>query len=430
MLRQQKLKTLILIIVFSSITFAFGWYLGGRGYTVEVESGSPKVQIINKEAEQKPEAIDFSTFWQVWEILNTRHVDRPLDPQKLFYGALKGLAAAVGDPYTAFLPPQENKEVKDNLNGRYEGVGAELGIRNNQLTVVSPLDGSPAQKAGVRPGDIILEVDGAETSSMSLSEAVQKIRGPAGTAVRLTLKRGEGEPFEVKITRQQITIKSISWEKKEEGVVYIRIARFGEQTNRDWDNAVSEILTSHLSPLTSIILDVRSNPGGYLQASVHIASEFVNSGVIVYEDFGPPEAGRQSRQEFRSDHRGRLTSVPVVVLIDEGSASASEILAAALRDLHGAQLVGQKSFGKGTVQDAVELGDGSSVHVTIARWLTPKGENIDGVGLPVDIEVQRTEEDINAGRDSQLEKAIEIAKRTLSAKIKAQSAKPSSKLKA
>jgi len=411
MMRHRNIKLYILILLLSAATFTSGWYLGGRGYTVELENGHPKVRIINKGVEQAPQTIDFSNFWRVWEILSTRYVDRPLDPQELFYGALKGLAAATHDPYTAFLPPQENKEVKDSLNGRYEGIGAELGMRNNQLTVIAPLDGSPALAAGIQPGDIILRVDGEETSTMSLSEAVQKIRGPAGTTVALLLKRGEGEPFEVKITRREITIESVSWEQKEDGVIYIRIARFGEQTNSDWDRAVDEILTSsspHL--LTSVILDVRSNPGGYLQASIHIASEFVNSGVIVYEDFGPPEAGRRSRQEFKSDHRGRLTSVPVVVLIDGGSASASEILAAALRDLHGARLVGQESFGKGTVQDAVELGDGSSVHVTIARWLTPKGENIDGVGLKPDVEVERTEEDVNAGRDPQLEKAIEIAK--------------------
>ncbi len=315
------------------------------------------------------------------------------------------MAEAIGDPYTAFLPPVENKEVKDNLNGRYEGIGAELGMRDNQLTIISPLDGSPAQKVGVQPGDLILKVDDEETSSLSLSESVSRIRGPAGTTVLLTLKRGEDEPFEVEIKREQITIKNISWEQKGDGVVYIRVARFGEQTNQDWDSAIDEITKSQISNLKSIILDVRSNPGGYLQASIHIASEFTNTGVIVFEEFGD---GR--RQEFKSDHRGRLLSVPVVVLINEGSASASEILAGALRDLRGSKLVGKPSFGKGTVQDAVELGDGSSVHVTIARWLTPNGDNVDEVGLEPAVVVERTEEDANAGKDPQLEKAIEMAK--------------------
>ena len=406
MLHQQKLKTLILILLFSTATFASGWYLGNEGYAVEVENNPAKIQIINRKTAQTPQNLDFSIFWRAWEVLNTRYVDRPLDSQKLLYGALRGLAEAVGDPYTAFLPPQENKEVKDNLNGRYEGIGAELGMRDGQLTIISPLDGSPAEAVGVQPRDIILKVDDEETAGLSLSEAVSKIRGPAGTVVVLTFERGEEEPFEVEITRQQITIESISWKAKDDGVIYIRVARFGEQTNKDWDAAVGEILTS-LSPHlpTSIILDVRSNPGGYLQASIHIASEFTNTGVIVYEEFGNGQ-----RQEFKSDHRGRLLAVPVVVLINEGSASASEILAGALRDLKGSQLVGEQSFGKGTVQDAVEFTDGSSVHVTIARWLTPSGDRLDGIGLTPDVVVERTEEEASAGVDSQLEKAIEIAK--------------------
>ena len=396
------------------MAFGSGWYLGGEGFVIKIEGSLPNVkgiQVTNRQTSQTPQNVDFSVFWQTWEVLVTRHVDRPLNQQKLLYGALQGLAAAVGDPYTAFLPPVENKEVKDNLNGRYEGIGAELGMRDDQLTVIAPLDGSPAEEAGVQSGDIILKVDEEETSSLTLSEAVSRIRGPAGEVVALLLERKGGEPFSVEITRQQITIKSIRWEDKGEGIAYIRVARFGETTNTDWDRVVGEILSSALQPLSSVILDVRSNPGGYLQASIHIASEFVNTGVIVYEEFCPPGGeASESRQEFKSDHRGRLTAVPVVVLIDEGSASASEILAGALRDLKGAPLVGVKSFGKGTVQDAIEFNDSSSVHVTIARWLTPNGERIDGVGLTPDVVVERTEEEADADIDSQLEKAIEVAK--------------------
>ncbi len=403
-MHRRNLKLYILILLISISTFAGGWYLGGQGYEVEVESSPPKIQIINKQAELAPQNLDFSTFWKVWEVLNTRYVDQPLDTQKLFYGALKGLAEAVGDPYTAFLPPPENKEVKDNLSGRFEGIGAELGMRDGQLTIISPLDGSPAEAAGVQPGDIILKVGDENTTDLSLSEAVSKIRGPAGTMVRLTLKRNEDEPFPVEITRQQITIKGISWDDKGDGVIYIRVARFGEQTNKDWDAAVGEIIKLQITN-PKIVLDVRSNPGGYLQASIHIASEFTNTGVVVYEEFGD---GR--RQAFKSDHRGRLISVPTVVLINGGSASASEILAAALRDLKGSTLVGKQSFGKGTVQDAVDFADGSAIHVSIARWLTPEGVNVDGVGLEPDMVVERTQEDANAGKDPQLEKALEIAR--------------------
>ena len=418
-MRQRNIKLYVLILLISASTFAGGWYFGQEGYAVSL-NGNPEnlagLEIINRQTLGTPQNLDFSIFWQTWEVLTKRHVDRPFDGQKLLYGALKGLVAAVEDPYTAFLPPVQNKEVKDNLNGRYEGIGAELGIRNEQLTVISPLDGSPAEEAGVQPGDIILKVDGQETAAMNLSEAVSQIRGPAGEGVVLTLDRDGAEgPFEVEIIRRQITVKSIRWEEKGDGVVYIRVARFGEQTNKDWDKAIDEIINNQ-SPITkSIILDVRSNSGGYLQASIHIASEFVNTGTVVYEEFGPPQAegkqaGRQVRQEFKSDHRGRLTALPVVVLINEGSASASEILAAALHDLKGATTVGKKSFGKGTVQDSVEFPDGSSVHVTIARWLTPKGVNIDEKGLEPDVAVERTEEDAEAGVDTQLEKAVEIAK--------------------
>ena len=412
---RRNIKFYILILLFSISTFTAGLWVGHQGYEVKVEGKLPSVKsvrIINRQTAATPQNLDFGIFWQTWDVLTTRHVDRPFDPQKLLYGALKGLAAAVDDPYTAFLPPAENKEVKDDLNGRYEGIGCELGMRDDRLTVISPLDGSPAEAAGIKAGDVILKVDEEETAALTLSEAVSKIRGPAGTTVGLTLQRGEAEPFAVEIKREQITVKSISWEdstsprlRGADGVVYIRVARFGEQTNSDWDNAIGEILNSQLSTLNSIILDVRSNPGGYLQASIHIASEFVNTGTIVFEEFGNGQ-----RQEFKADHRGRLLQVPVVVLIDEGSASASEILAAALRDLRGSKLVGTKSFGKGTVQDAVELGDGSSVHVTIARWLTPKGVNIDEKGLEPEVVVARTEEEVSAGKDAQLEKAVEIAR--------------------
>lgn len=405
---RRNFKLYILILLIGGSTFAGGWRLGSKGYVVEVKDNLPGVVLTNREPTEPPKIeVDLATFWQAWDLLNERFVDQPLDPQKLLYGALKGLAAAVGDPYTAYLPPSENKEVLDSLNGRYEGIGAELGMRNDQLTVIAPLDGSPAESAGIKPGDKIQKVDGLPTSEMSLAEAVDKIRGPAETEVVLTLSRPAPTPednFAVTVRRERITVKSISWQDKGDGVVYLRVSRFGEQTAKDWDQRINEIING-VKPIKAVVLDVRSNPGGYLQASIHLASEFVNSGVIVSEEFGD-----RTRQELKPNHRGRLTGVPVVVLINEGSASASEILAGALRDLKGAKLVGKKSFGKGSVQDAVDFEDTSSLHITIARWLTPNGENVDGKGLAVDFEVERTEEDVDAGRDPQLEKAVEIAK--------------------
>lgn len=402
----RNLKLYILILLIAGSAFASGWFLGSKGYAVEVKDNRPEVILSHKEPPDPGTIkIDFSAFWKAWDLLNEKYVDQPLDQQKLLYGALQGLAAAIGDPYTTYLPPKENKEVDDNLNGRFEGIGAELGMREGQLTIIAPLEGSPAESVGIKPADKILKVDGEETLEMTLAEAVQKIRGPAGTEVVLNLRRGDADPFDVPIKRQQITIKSISWQDKGDGVIYIRASRFGESTGTDWDKVINEILASNTPPPTSVILDVRSNPGGYLQASVHLASEFVNSGIIVAEQFGDG-----TRHELKPNHRGRLLNIPVVVLINEGSASASEILAGALRDLKGAKLIGQQSFGKGTVQDAVEFGDTSSLHVTIARWLTPNGENIDGVGLPVDFEVKLDEDKFKEGIDTQLEKAIEIAK--------------------
>lgn len=402
----RNLKLYILILLIAGSAFASGWYFGSEGYTVEIKESRPEVVLSSKEPpEPETVTVSFAPFWRSFDLLNEKYVDQPLDQQKLLYGALQGLAGAVGDPYTAYLPPRENKEVKDNLNGRFEGIGAELGMREEQLTIIAPLEGSPAEAQGIKPADKILAVDGEETLEMTLTEAVQKIRGPAGTEVVLTLRRGDTAPFDVTIKRQQITIKSIKWEDKGDGVVYIRASRFGDSTSKDWDKVINEILASSLQTPASIILDVRSNPGGYLQASVHLASEFVNSGIIVAEEF---RDGR--RQELKPNHRGRLLNVPVVMLVNEGSASASEILAGALRDLKGAKLVGQKTFGKGTVQDVIEFDDTSSLHITIARWLTPSGARIDSEGLEVDVEVAQTEEDTKADIDTQLEKALEIAK--------------------
>lgn len=417
MYHRNSKKYILISLAFAALTFVFGWFVGVRDIGTDVVGGIsggrvdfPAV-LQESSADTVPDEIselpvDWNTFRRVWKELNDKFVEQPLDQQELFYGALKGLARSTDDPYTAFLPPEDNKRVKDNLNGRYEGIGAELGMRDNQLTVISPLDGSPALAAGLKAGDKILKVDGEETAEMTLSEAVSKIRGPAGEAVVLNLRRDGGEPFDLTIVREQITIESVKWEDKGDGVVYIRISRFGEQTSTDWDSVVDEILDSQLAALNSVVLDVRSNPGGYLQASIHIAAEFLDGQVVVSEQFGD---GR--RQDFRENRRGRLVGVPVVVLIDEGSASASEILAGALRDQLGFKLVGKKTFGKGTVQDAIEFEDKSSLHVTVAYWLTPNGAKIDGKGLAPDVEMELNEEKFKEDNvDTQLEKALEIAR--------------------
>ena len=348
--------------------------------------------------------LDFSLFFKVWDLLHENYLEREgIEDRSLIYGAISGLTRSLGDPYTAFLAPDENEAVKAGINGEYEGIGAELGMRDEQLVIIAPLEGSPAVAAGVGAGDRILKIDGEATSGISLSEAVSRIRGQAGAVVILTLSRdSRGGDFEVAITRGKITLSSVKWEDKGEGVIYLRISRFGARTVGEWDEAVDEVLRRNPLP-RGLVLDLRNNPGGVLTAATKIASDFFDRGVIVIEEFAD---GR--RQEFTSTKLGRLNAVPVVVLLNKGSASASEILAAALRHHCQARIVGEQSFGKGTVQDARDLPDGSGVHITVAKWLTPEGKWVNEKGITPDYEVAITDEDIEAERDSQLEKAIEV----------------------
>jgi len=401
-------RLLVLSFVFSIFTFWSGYSLRAQGFEFSLRKDTLGVEVKRDTSEERE--IDLSLFWQVWDRLHKEYLRRDgLDPKTLLYGAISGLTGSLGDPYTAFLNPEENAAVKDGLNGQYEGIGAELGMRDDQLVIIAPLEGSPAVAAGVAAGDRILKIEGTGTTGTTLSEAVAKIRGEAGTTVTLTLSRGDSgsESFDKVITRGRITLESVQWRLlAEEGapdVAYIRVSRFGERTIGEWRAAVDEIIAAPTKPLRGIILDLRNNPGGLLSAAVQIASDFIDRGVIVIEEFSD---GR--RQNFRSTGSGRLFSVPVVVLLNQGSASASEILAAALSYHCDTPIVGEKSFGKGTVQDAQDLPDGSGVHITVARWLNPQGECIDGVGLNPNFEITVSEEDREQEVDSQLKKAIEL----------------------
>ena len=398
---QRVQKYLIIGVLIAAVSGYLGYDLGRRGYELKLKKFPPQIEIVNKTAPSQN--LDFALFWQVLDMLNQKSIYRPLDGKKVLYGAIKGLTDSLGDPYTTFLSPSQNENVNSSLEGKYEGIGAELGMKNNQLVVVAPLDDSPAKAANIRAGDAIVKIDEVDTSGISLTEAVSKIRGKSGTTVVLNLFReGVDKPFDINITRAKITVASIKWEDKGNGIAYIRISRFGETTNEEWDKAVLETLILP-GGLKGLIVDVRSNPGGYLQSSIHIASEFIKSGTVVQEEFADG-----TRQPFMVDHRGRFTDIPVTVLINEGSASASEILAGALRDVRRAKLVGEKSFGKGSVQDAQNFPDGSGVHITIAKWLTPNGTSIHGQGLEADVKIELEEDDITAGSDPQLSKALEL----------------------
>ncbi len=395
----RRAQLLVLILLISVSCFYGGYYFGQRGFVIELKKNPPKINVTNREPSEQN--LDFKGFWEVWDYLNKSHIDRPLDAKKLYYGAISGMVNAVGDDYTSFFAPTQNALVKSTLSGTYEGIGAELGFKDSQLIIISPLDGSPAIASGILPGDKILEIEGVSTVGINLQEAVIKIRGDAGTVVTLKLQRGDQEPKVVPITRGKIVAKSVSWRDLGDSVAYIRLSRFGDNTNTDWSDAVIQ-LKNQMPNLKGVVLDVRGNPGGYLNSAIFVASEFIPKGAVMFE-----EKADHSLSEGNVDRRGSLIDLPLVVLIDKGSASASEIVAAALRDDLNAKLVGVKSFGKGTIQTSQEFKDGSSIHVTIAKWLTPKKEWVHKVGLTPDIVVERSEEDVLAGRDPQLDKAKE-----------------------
>jgi len=399
----SKFQRFLASILILSIGFYGGYYFGKRGFIFEVRKNPPEVKIINQYPAKQ--TVDFSLFWDVWDLIDTTYLERPVNHQKMLYGAISGMVSSLGDPYTSFLPPEVNKAMTEALNGTYQGIGAELSLKDSQLIVVASLDGSPAKAAGLKAGDKILAINGESSYGLSVSEAVLKIRGEAGTNVTLTLQSGDNDPREVPITRGVITISSVTWADKGDGIAYIRVSRFGAETNKDWEKAVSEI-NVQMKELDSIIVDVRGNPGGYLQSAVYLAGDFIRNKPVIYQ-----ETSDGTQIPFNTNRVGSFEKVPgIYVLIDGGSASASEILAGALKEERSAVLVGTKSFGKGTIQDAKDFDDGSGVHITIAKWLTPEKNWVHKEGLTPDVEVQITDQDIENQYDAQLEKAIELAK--------------------
>ncbi|MBP8591425.1 S41 family peptidase [Candidatus Shapirobacteria bacterium] len=337
--------------------------------------------------------------------------ERLQNEEELIYGAIEGTVAALGDPYTAFLPPKENQEFKEDLAGSFSGVGIQLGYKNDQLAVIAPLEGSPALRGGVRAGDIIIHIKdekrGIDENALGLSsaKAVEMIRGPKGSPVTLTvIHEGEETPVEITLIREEITVPSVELtlvEKDNKKIAHLKLTQFGDRLEEEWSQAVSKILASKNTPeFAGIILDLRNNPGGYLDGAVYITSEFLSEGIVVQQD-----EGKDKKKFFSVNHRGQLTDAPLVVLINRGSASASEIVAGALRENKETLLVGETSFGKGTIQESRELTGGAGLHITVARWLLPGGECIDKVGLKPDIEVkdEKTEEN----EDPVLEKALE-----------------------
>jgi len=369
----------------------------------------PKSIFLVDPEKNKPEKLDFNIFWEAWREIDNKFIDKEkLDPEKRVRGAIRGMVRALEDPYTSYLSPEESKEFNIEIEGSFEGIGAELGIKDEVLTIIAPIKGMPAEKAGIRAGDKIIRINGEPTLDMTIEDAVKKIRGPKNTEVTLTiLREGEEKTQDIVITRATIKITSVDYEKKEDEVGYIQIKRFGENASLEFNKVVAMAIADGDKGL---VIDLRNNPGGLLDEAVKIASKFVPKGeTVVWE-----EGKDGQREPINAIGGDSLKEIPVVILINEGSASASEILAGALKDIKGSILVGKKSFGKGSVQQLEDLSDGSSLKITIARWLTPKGNSINEIGLKPDIEVELSAEDLENNRDPQLERAIEELKKQIS----------------
>lgn len=413
MFKFTQVKSLVVTLLLILMGGVVGFRLG-RGDTIPIISN---LKVVPASARlfniSKPEAyskVDFSHFWEVWGKLENAYFDSTkLEAQKMVDGAIAGMTAALGDPYTMYLPKEDQKRTSDDLQGEFDGVGIQLGYKNQTLVVVAPLKGLPAQAAGVEAGDYIIHIKDdvkkidRDTSGISLPEAVSLIRGPKGSQVTLTFLREGGKPEEKTLKRDTIVVPSVELSFVTRGdreVAVLKLSQFGGNTNKEWDEAVSQI-ASKGDKVKGMVLDLRNNPGGYLQEAVSIGSEFITSGLIVSQE------GKSQKIPYYAYGKGKLEKMNVVVLINKGSASASEIVAGALRDRKGAKLVGENSFGKGTVQDAVELPDGSGLHVTVAKWLTPNGTWVHEKGLKPDVEVHSNDsESQDQTQDKQLDEAI------------------------
>ncbi|HZS42917.1 MAG TPA: S41 family peptidase [Candidatus Paceibacterota bacterium] len=401
----KRIVSIILAILLLGGSFFLGLSVGNANH--------PPINDIttlsNKESGQ-PDQVDFSPFWKAWGIVNEKYVathsTTTVSDQDRVYGAIKGMVDSLGDPYTTFFPPADAKVFQSEISGNFEGVGLEMGVKNGILTVISALKNTPAARAGIQPGDQILKINDADATSLNIDEAVQMIRGPKGTKVTFTLLRnGEKQPIVVSLVRETINIPTIDTKMRSDGVFVISLYNFSADSPNLFRNALREFINAHTDKL---VLDLRGNPGGYLDAAVDMASWFLPTGdVIVQEDYGQGKEKEISRSKGYNIFSKQLK---MAILINGGSASASEILGGALQEHGVAKLVGQKSFGKGSVQELVNLTPDTALKVTVARWLTPNGKSISDGGLTPDLVVPMTEDDVTAGKDPQMEAAANLLK--------------------
>lgn len=391
-----------------AVVIALGLMLVASGYWIgwDVGQKNPKNITVTGATNLMPDAsttADFSVFWQAWQDINDNYLRNPsTTPQQKMYGAIAGMVGATGDPYTEFFSPADSQQFKQDITGDFGGIGAELGMNaSDTLVIVSPLDGTPASKAGLKPEDAILSVNGSSTQAMSVDDAVNIIRGPIGTKVTLSIFRaGWSKPQDFTLTRENIQVPTVKFEMKGD-IAHITLAEFTQDADAAFYQALEQALQNHAK---GIVLDMRNDPGGYLEVAVDISGYFLKPGSQVVKEVGRTVP----TQNFTAQGSGALDTMPMAVLIDGGSASAAEILSGALHDDRNIPLVGAKSFGKGTVQQLFNLSDGSSLKITVAHWVLPSGRILDHDGLQPDYPVAITDQDIKSGNDPQLAKALQI----------------------
>lgn len=381
-------------LLFSVVVFAFGYAVGSvarggaDGWGGLIDAGP--------EARQQ---VDMSQFWDVWDLLERDYVEEPVDRQAMLEGAIEGLVWSMGDPYTMYFNAEDAEEFNNEVEGKFSGIGAEIGLREEGITVISPIADTPAERAGLQSGDVILSIDGTSTNGFSVEQAVSMIRGEEGTTVTLTLLREGGEPFDVPIVRAEITIDSVKWELRDDGIAVITVSMFNDDTIDLMKEAAVEIVQEDAQ---GIVLDLRGNPGGLLDAAIEMGAMWVGNKPVVIEKY----------KEEEDAYAGRATAVfagmPTVVLVNGGSASASEIVAGALQDYDVATVVGEQTYGKGSVQQLHPLSGGAAVKITVAAWLTPDGRTINDTGITPDVIIEENASAIHAGNTPQMDEAIRL----------------------
>lgn len=381
--------------------FVAGWLTPRQVFSQALSNPAPSAGAQSTLTPQEKDDL-FQPFWEAWDIVNKQYVDQPLDPQKLMRGAIRGMIGALDDEHSSFMDPDEYRQANLPMDGEYEGIGAWVDITGEFLKIIGPMPGSPAEKAGLKPGDVVIKVDGEDMTGIDGNLVLRRILGPAGSKVTLTIAReGETQPFDVTIERANIEVPSVESRMLDDGIGYIHLLTYGEKTNAELKTALRDLLRENPKGL---VLDLRNNGGGYLVTAIDVTSQFLKEGLVMDEVYGDG-----TRKHFEVKPGGMATEIPLVVLVNGGTASASEITAGALQDSGRATLVGETTYGKGSVQNWVPLSDDEgAVRVTIARWETPKGRQIHKVGLTPDVVVPLTEEDMKAEKDPQLDKAVEL----------------------